>query len=100
MRRMQISHLLTLTILAASALLTASLAAAQVETLLHNFNNNGIDGTYPVANLIFDASGNLYGTTPTGGAYGSGVAFELLPKSGGGYMEKILHSFNNVLTDG
>src|SRR5258708_252751 len=87
-------------ILATAALLASTFAAAQVETVLHNFNNNGIDGTSPVTNLILDASGNLYGMTPTGGAYGSGVAFELLPKTGGGYTEKILHSFNNVLTDG
>src|SRR5882672_1133297 len=100
MRRRQISHQLTFTILAVAVLLSAGLATAQVETVLHNFNNNGIDGTYPVANLILDASGNLYGTTPTGGAYGSGVAFELLPKTGGGWTEKILHNFNNVLTDG
>ncbi len=100
MRRRQISHRLTFTILAVAVLVSASLAIAQVETVLHNFNNNGIDGTSPVTNLILDASGNLYGMTPTGGAYGSGVAFELLPKTGGGYTEKILHSFNNVLTDG
>jgi len=97
---MQISHLLTLTILAAAALLTASLAAAQVETVLHNFDSNGKDGTYPLAGLIMDTSGNHYGTTAEGGAHGFGMVFELSPKSGGGMTEKILHSFNFNGIDG
>ena len=37
--------------------------------MLHNFNNDGTDGTEPLAGLIFDAAGNLYGTTYEGGAY-------------------------------
>ena len=32
------------------------------ETVLHSFNNNGTDGTYPEAGLL-DAAGNLIGTT-------------------------------------
>jgi uncharacterized repeat protein (TIGR03803 family) len=50
-------------------------------TTLHSFN--GTDGTSPNGNLIFDAAGNLYGTTAEGGAYVSGTAFELTPDSGG-----------------
>ena len=33
----------------------------------------------PVASLIFDAAGNLYGTTVAGGTYGYGTVFELTP---------------------
>ncbi|HEX8814698.1 MAG TPA: choice-of-anchor tandem repeat GloVer-containing protein [Terriglobales bacterium] len=44
-------------------------------TVLHRFV--GSDGAQPVANLIIDASGNLYGTTATGGVNGSGVVFEI-----------------------
>jgi len=29
--------------------------------------------------LIIDDKGNLYGTTPVGGAYGAGAVFELTP---------------------
>lgn len=69
------------------------------EQILHSFANNGQDGGLPRSSLIIDSSGNIYGTTTSGGAYGDGTAFELLPKSGGGYVERILHSFGNG-TDG
>jgi uncharacterized repeat protein (TIGR03803 family) len=68
------------------------------ETVLHTFT--GIPGgAGPQAeNLVFDSSGNIYGTTGGGGMYNSGVTFELT-HSGGGYTESILHSFGNG-TDG
>jgi uncharacterized repeat protein (TIGR03803 family) len=75
-------------------------AAAQTEMLLHGFNNNGKDGYEPRAGVVFDAAGNLYGTTELGGAYSSGTVFELTPKAGGGWSEKVLHSFNNNGIDG
>jgi uncharacterized repeat protein (TIGR03803 family) len=70
------------------------------ETLLHNFS--GKDGAGPDANLVLDAVGNLYGTTLYGGSGpcsyngldGCGTVFELTPKAGGGWKEKVLHSFN------
>ena len=64
------------------------------EKVLHSFNPNGKDGAYPDADLIFDVSGNLYGTTYGGGAFGDGTVFELTPKASGGWAEKVLHSFN------
>jgi uncharacterized repeat protein (TIGR03803 family) len=64
------------------------------ERILHNFGGAG-DGGTPKASLIFDAAGNLYGTTYAGGAFGIGTAFELSPQSGGGWTESILHSFGN-----
>jgi uncharacterized repeat protein (TIGR03803 family) len=71
------------------------------ETILYSFQNNGSDGIYPQAgNLIFDASGNLYGTTGLGGLYvGGGTVFKLAP-AGGGWIESILHNFDNNGTDG
>jgi uncharacterized repeat protein (TIGR03803 family) len=63
------------------------------ETLLHVFNNDG-DASNPRAGLIFDSSGNLYGTTYGGGKYGDGTVFELSPNSGGGWTEAILYNFN------
>lgn len=77
-----------------TALLGGTNAAAQTERILHNFSNNG-QGESLYTGLIFDAAGNLYGTTGVGGAYGSGTVFELSPNSSGGWTQKILHNFGN-----
>jgi uncharacterized repeat protein (TIGR03803 family) len=66
------------------------------ETILYNFGSSGTDGYGPYAALMLDKSGNFYGTTGFGGAYGDfGTVFELSPASGGGWKEKVLHSFGN-----
>jgi uncharacterized repeat protein (TIGR03803 family) len=70
------------------------------EKILHNFNADGIDGIAAYAGLTLDAAGNLYGTTQGGGVHGYGTVFELTPRSGGGWTEKILHSFNDNYKDG
>jgi len=44
---------------------------------LHSFD--GYDGGTPNGGLIFDAAGNLYGTSPSGGTYDGGNVFELTP---------------------
>jgi uncharacterized repeat protein (TIGR03803 family) len=61
------------------------------ENILYNFA--GADGSEPYAALIFDSSGNLYGTTLSGGTYGFGTVFELVSGSNGTWTEKVLHSF-------
>lgn len=48
------------------------------EKLLHHFGV-GRDGSYPIYGLTFDAAGNLYGTTPVGGANGQGLVFQVAP---------------------
>jgi uncharacterized repeat protein (TIGR03803 family) len=63
------------------------------EKVLHNFRNNGTDGTFPTADLIMDTAGNLYSTTYDGGLHGQGMVFELTPNADGGWTEKSLHSF-------
>jgi uncharacterized repeat protein (TIGR03803 family) len=60
------------------------------EKILHSFNNNFVDGYRPLGSLIFDANGNLYGTTSYGGANGMGTVFELTPGSGGVWTENII----------
>jgi uncharacterized repeat protein (TIGR03803 family) len=70
------------------------------EKILHTFNNNGKDGNQPWSSLIFDSSGNLYGTTFQGGAYTRGTVFELMPTSGGVWTEKVLYAFNKNGRDG
>ena len=46
-------------------------------TDLHDFS--GSDGAYPIAGVVQDANGNIYGTTSGGGAYGYGVVFQITP---------------------
>jgi len=65
------------------------------ETVLYSFANT--DGANPYAGLIFDGSGNLYGTTVSGGTNNNGgTVFELSPPSGGGnWTETGLYSFGS-----
>jgi uncharacterized repeat protein (TIGR03803 family) len=49
-------------------------------TTLASFN--GTNGADPVAGLIMDSNGNLYGTTKQGGAANDGTVFELVPGIG------------------
>jgi uncharacterized repeat protein (TIGR03803 family) len=58
--------------------------------------NGAGDGDEPAAGLIFDQSGNLYGTTEAGGKYNEGTVFELTPGTGGGWSEKVLYSFGSL----
>ena len=75
---------------------------AWTETVLHAFNR--ADGYAPVAGLIADSAGNLYGTTLFGGGgncpNGCGTVFELSPPAAGqtAWTETVLHAFDG--TDG
>jgi uncharacterized repeat protein (TIGR03803 family) len=63
------------------------------ERVLYSFAG-GTDGAAPQAGLAFDAAGNLYGTTTTGGANGTGTVFKLtVPLKGGKWTETVLYSF-------
>jgi uncharacterized repeat protein (TIGR03803 family) len=72
--------------------LAPTTSAAWKFTTLHRFSG-GTDGGVPESRLIFDQSGNLYGTTSQGGTYGYGVAFKLAPAAGGKWTERVLHRF-------
>jgi uncharacterized repeat protein (TIGR03803 family) len=63
------------------------------ETVLFSFD--GAHGSAPYSSLIFDAAGNLYGTTQAGGTLGGGTVFELSPSAGGNWAETVLHNFSN-----
>jgi uncharacterized repeat protein (TIGR03803 family) len=60
--------------------------------ILYTFTN-GFDGGLCLNGVIFDQSGNLYGTTALFG-YGYGTVFELTP-SGSGWSFNLLHTFTN-----
>jgi uncharacterized repeat protein (TIGR03803 family) len=82
---------LLLSWLLAMMLTATSPGHCQTETVLHNFKN-GRDGGIPYWGLAADESGNLYGTTYSGGLE-YGVVFELSPNGIGGWTETVLHSF-------
>ena len=67
--------------------------------MLHSFAGSS-DGKFPNAGLIFDASGNLYGDTYSGGDEGSGTVLKLPPNSHGGWAEEVLYSFTGELDGG
>jgi uncharacterized repeat protein (TIGR03803 family) len=68
------------------------------EKVLYSFNGN--DGEDPFSPLVFDAAGNLYGTTPIGGYQDGGTVFELMPGKNGTWTGKKLHVFSTHGTDG
>ncbi len=74
---------------------------AWTETLLYSFTG-GVDGASPIAEVIFDKAGNLYGTTSQGGAFGNGNVFELSPPdiAGGTWTESVIHAFDPASGDG
>jgi uncharacterized repeat protein (TIGR03803 family) len=67
------------------------------ESVIHNFN--GEDGIFPASGVIFDSSGNLYGTTERGGTYGKGTVFRLA-HSGSGWVASTLYSFQGRADQG
>jgi uncharacterized repeat protein (TIGR03803 family) len=72
------------------------------ETILYEFKGqaNG-DGAAPHGRLAFDAKGNIYGTTQSGGTNDTGTVYELSPKSDGKWTEKVLYNFSaSGTTDG
>lgn len=74
--------------------------AASSEKVLYTFTG-GADGGGPQARLVFDAAGNLYGTTHFGGIVtcggqvggGCGVVFQLKHTPSGGWKEHALYAF-------
>jgi uncharacterized repeat protein (TIGR03803 family) len=47
-------------------------------TIIHNFA--GPEGALPLSNVVFDANGNMYGTTTMGGTRGYGTLWQLTPQ--------------------
>jgi uncharacterized repeat protein (TIGR03803 family) len=69
-------------------------SSGATERILYNFSG-GSDGAQPGGGVIFDAAGNLYGTTYRGGTANAGTVYQLKPPatSGGAWTENVLYSF-------
>lgn len=70
------------------------------ETILHSFQDGTQDGQNPLAGLVFDKSGNLFGTTVYGGSgsgqsSSAGTVFELSPLAGGEWKEDLIVQFSD-----
>jgi len=68
------------------------------ENILYAFQGD-TDGFYPIGDVTFDPSGNIYGTTTQGGVDGPGTIYELRP-SNGKWTENILYNFTGQYPDG
>ena len=93
-RIQKFSHFLAAIIIATFTITIATVPAAHAqasETILYSLGNKGDE---PHDGLVFDASGNLFGTAVDGGATGRGSIFELSPVTGGGWRETVVHSFD------
>lgn len=65
------------------------LTPSGTKTVLHSFPASRHDGKSPVAGVIVDNAGNLYGTTYVGGIHGNGIVFKLAADG----TETVLHAF-------
>jgi hypothetical protein len=81
---------------------SARAQGAGPETVLHTFT--GVEGGSSEApgSLTFNAKGDLFGTTSTGGVgeFADGTVFEMMPKAGGGFTLKTIHQFSQATGDG
>jgi uncharacterized repeat protein (TIGR03803 family) len=79
--------------------LTPAAGGAWKENILYAFNGGGPDGQNPWASPIFDASGNLFGTTQAGGEAAfcdnCGVIYELQSQGGGHWSESVVYTFGS-----
>jgi len=74
--------------------LTRGQGGKWAEKVLYSFTGLN-DGGFPVAGVISDAAGNLYGTTQLGGVFGKGTVFELTHATSG-WAEKVLYSLGQA----
>lgn len=85
----------TLAAVVLAVLLTGSLAHGQSKyRILHAFPASVSDGGGLWSKVAFDGQGNLYGTTYSGGEYGDGIVYQLVPNGKGAWTENIVHSFS------
>jgi hypothetical protein len=92
----------------------ASPGGVWTESVIHSFTPADGDGAFPIAGVVPDQNGVIYGTTELGGGatadspcdsyeiLGCGIAFALTPPAapGGPWTETILHTFTGQNGDG
>lgn len=61
------------------------------QSVIHTFT--GSDGSGPGSPVAIDKHGNVYGTTPTGGANGVGVVYQLRSDATGNWKLRVIHTF-------
>ena len=68
-------------------------------SVIHTFTG-GADGSGPGSPVSIDKNGNVYGTTPTGGANGMGVVYKLMSNATGGWTLHVIHTFTGGVDGG
>jgi uncharacterized repeat protein (TIGR03803 family) len=90
----EIPKVARLAIIVAILLVASGVRAQIIYKTLHQFTRNG--PTNPWGSLVFDNSGNLYGTTYHGANGGSAV-FKLSPDSNGHWKESVIYRFTGSI---
>jgi uncharacterized repeat protein (TIGR03803 family) len=65
-------------------------------TVIHAFTGGKDGAVGSLGLLLFDAVGNLYGVTETGGTYGAGAVYELSPTPRGPWKTSVLYDFKGT----
>ena len=80
--------------LAPPATACATAVCSWSETVIHRFSSDFSYEQAPYGGVVFDAAGNMYGTTSRGGAFicSCGVVYELSP-NGSGWLYGEIHQF-------
>ena len=78
--------------------LTPPTAGKQAWTETTLFSFNGTNGQTPDGGVVFDSSGNLYGTTYIGGSHNNGIVYKLAPPAAGKkvWTETVLLNFDGT----
>lgn len=64
------------------------------QSVIYSFTG-GADGATPAGGVIFDRSGNLYGTSSGGYTNGYGTVFQLTPSGSSGWIYNVIYTFQN-----
>jgi uncharacterized repeat protein (TIGR03803 family) len=71
--------------------LTPGTSGKYTRTNLYSFSATSVN--HPLAGVVLDSAGNVYGTTTRGGIHDDGNVFELVSNGTGSYKFKVLQAF-------